>query len=316
MRVAGIQLIFRRKMLYSARIGRRDGKMIYKSSAEWAAAESKRVLLLGMSGVGKTFVSDILRRSGDWYHYSIDYRIGTRYMGEEIVDNFKREAMKNAFLARLLKSDSIYIASNISFNNLEPLSTYVGKPGNPELGGIPIKEYKRRQGLHFDAEVAALKDTAHFIDRSRQIYGYRNFVCDSGGSICEVVDPNDPEDEILTLLSSRLLLVWINGGREIEDRLLRRFMAQPKPMYYLPDFLSEHWKTFCADRGVRDSEVEPDDFARWIYARAMKAREPKYRAIARNWGIEVAAADIASVDSADAFCGIVENAFDAGRGGA
>jgi hypothetical protein len=37
----------------------------------------------------------------------VDYRIGTRYMGEHIVDNFKREAMKVPFLRDLLRSDSI-----------------------------------------------------------------------------------------------------------------------------------------------------------------------------------------------------------------
>ena len=36
---------------------------------------------------------------GDWFHYSIDYRIGTRYMGEFIEDSFKREAMGNRFCA-------------------------------------------------------------------------------------------------------------------------------------------------------------------------------------------------------------------------
>ena len=41
-----------------------------------------------MSGLGKTHVSNMLRRTGGWFHYSIDYRIGTRYMGEYIVDNF------------------------------------------------------------------------------------------------------------------------------------------------------------------------------------------------------------------------------------
>ena len=35
-----------------------------------------------------------MSQGGGWFHYSVDYRIGTRYMGEYIADNFKREAMK------------------------------------------------------------------------------------------------------------------------------------------------------------------------------------------------------------------------------
>src|SRR4029079_9985804 len=99
--------------------------------------------LFGMSGVGKTTLARMLQ-DYNWFHYSVDYRIGTRYMGEHIVDNFKREAMRVPFLRALLRSDSIYISSNLTFQNLEPLSTYLGKPGNPEKGGIDFTEYNRR----------------------------------------------------------------------------------------------------------------------------------------------------------------------------
>ena len=105
--------------------------MIYSSAKDWREAARKKVLFFGMSGLGKTYVSNVLRDSGDWFHYSIDYRIGTRYMGEYIIDNAKAEAMKVPFLRDLLLSDSIYIGSNISFENLTPVATYLGKPGNP-----------------------------------------------------------------------------------------------------------------------------------------------------------------------------------------
>ena len=84
--------------------------MIYATAPDWLDAPAKRVLLFGMSGLGKTHVSNILRDSGRWFHYSVDYRIGTRYMGEFIVDNFKREAMRNPFLRDLLMSDSIFLS--------------------------------------------------------------------------------------------------------------------------------------------------------------------------------------------------------------
>ena len=72
--------------------------MIYNSALDWQNAVQKRVVLFGMSGLGKTHVSNMLRASGDWFHYSIDYRIGTRYLGELIADNAKAEAMKVPFL--------------------------------------------------------------------------------------------------------------------------------------------------------------------------------------------------------------------------
>ena len=119
--------------------------MIYQTPQDWRAAPRKHVLLFGMSGLGKTHVSNILRAEGHWFHYSIDYRIGTRYMGELIVDNAKREAMKVPFLRDLLRTDSIYIGSNITFNNLTPVASYLGKPGDPALGGLPMDVYRERQ---------------------------------------------------------------------------------------------------------------------------------------------------------------------------
>jgi hypothetical protein len=101
-----------------------------------------------MSGLGKTRLASLMRDQGEWFHYSIDYRIGTRYMGEHIVDNFKREAMRCRSCAIFCLSDSIYIGSNITFNNLAPLSTYLGKPGDPAKGGLPFEEYMRRQDQH------------------------------------------------------------------------------------------------------------------------------------------------------------------------
>ncbi|MAC90262.1 MAG: ATPase, partial [Maricaulis sp.] len=115
--------------------------MIYENADEWRAASHKRILLYGMSGLGKTHLSQILRDEGDWFHYSIDYRIGTRYMGEYIADNAKAEAMKVPFLRELLMTDSIYIGTNITFQNLKPVAAYLGKPGDPDKGGVEIEEY-------------------------------------------------------------------------------------------------------------------------------------------------------------------------------
>jgi len=64
-------------------------KLSVEQFRQW---ENKSITLLGMSGVGKTRISNILRR-GNWFHYSADYRIGTRYLDEAILDNIKQQAM-------------------------------------------------------------------------------------------------------------------------------------------------------------------------------------------------------------------------------
>ena len=98
--------------------------MLFKSPAEFHDAPRHAVTVFGMAGVGKTWLAALLRRH-QWFHYSADYRIGTRYMGEFIVDNFKAEAMKVPFLRDLLRTDSIKLSSAITFEKLS-LSTLIG----------------------------------------------------------------------------------------------------------------------------------------------------------------------------------------------
>ena len=73
---------------------------------------TKRITLLGMSGVGKTHISSMLR-GHDWFHFSGDYRIGTRYLDEPILDLIKQQAMQVPFLRDLLRRDWIDIKNNI-----------------------------------------------------------------------------------------------------------------------------------------------------------------------------------------------------------
>ena len=287
---------------------------MYKSAAEWRSAEKKRILLFGMSGLGKTYVSNMLRASGNWFHYSIDYRIGTRYMGELIADSFKKKAMEVPHLRNLLLSDSIYIASNITFDNLAPLSTYLGKPGDPNKGGLNFVEYLRRQEQHRRAEIAALLDTPHFVERAEEIYGYGNFVCDSGGSICEVVDPNNPEDPVLKCLSETTLLCWIEGSDAHRSNLIERFDRAPKPMYYEPEFLNAKWTLYLDQTGKTEEEVDPDAFVRWTYAEALAHRHPRYESIS-NWGIKVRAEDVAALMTVTDFEELVAHALEQRAGG-
>ena len=284
--------------------------MIYSSAQDWRDAPNKRVLLFAMSGLGKTYVSNILRDSGDWFHYSIDYRIGTRYMGERIADNAKREAMKVPFLRDLLKSNSIYIGSNISFDDLKPISSYLGKPGDPDKGGLLWDEYTRRQDQFQASEIAALHDTGHFMDRAKDLYGYPHFVCDTGGSICEWVDVNNPDDPIMEDLASKTLMIWIEGTDAHTEELVRRFDKEPKPMSYDPAFLLDCWSTYLKEHGVAEDKVDPDHFIRWTYASALAHRQPRYRAMADGWGLTVKAEDMVKVRSAEDFIDVVADALE------
>ena len=272
---------------------------------DFRAWENKRITLLGMSGVGKTRLSNILR-GRNWFHYSVDYRIGTRYLDEPILDNIKQQAMQVPFLRDLLRSDSIYIRNNITVDHLKPVSSFMGKLGNPEAGGLSLIEFKRRQELHREAEIAALKDVPAFIEKAQAIYGYQHFVNDAGGSVCELDDP-----DVLRVLNEHTLLLYIQASESDEQELIRRAERDPKPLYYRETFLDEQLALYMTERGLTYvAQIEPDDFVRWVFPRLFYSRIPRYRSMAEEFGYTITTEELAQVSDEEDFLRLVESAVE------
>jgi len=275
------------------------------TARQFRAWKNKSITLVGMSGVGKTHLSAHLRKD-DWFHYSADYRIGTRYLGEPILDQIKSQAMQVEFLRDLLRSDSIYIASNITVDNLGPVLGFLGKLGDPARGGLDLAEFKRRQVMYHDAEVAAMKDVPEFIRKAHDIYGYRHFVNDAAGSLCELDDP-----EVLRVLDEHTLILYIEATAKNERDLRRRAKEDPKPLLYREEFLEAELAVYLKEKRLRKvAQIEPDDFVRWIFPRLFASRIPRYEAIARPYGYTISSDLIADVVTEEEFLRRVERALD------
>ncbi len=262
---------------------------------------NKSITFLGMSGVGKTRLSNILRER-NWFHYSGDYRIGTRYLDEPILDNIKKEIMQIPFLRDLLRSDSIHISNNMTVDNLKPVSTFLGKLGNPEQGGLGLKEFKRRQALHHQAELATVRDIPDFIQKAHDIYGYDHFINDAGGSLCELDD-----DETIALLAEHTLILYIKATENNEKELIHRAEVNPKPLYYREEFLDDHLPVYMKERDLEYvALIDPDDFVRWIFPRLFYARIPRYEAIADQYGYTVTSDELLHVKNESEFLNLIE----------
>jgi hypothetical protein len=272
---------------------------------EFKAWPNKSITLLGMSGVGKTRLATRLRRK-NWFHYSGDYRIGTRYLDEPILDHIKAQAMQVPFLRELLRTDSIFIRNNITVDNLSPVSSFLGKLGDPERGGLGLTEFKRRQALHRDAEIAAMKDVPEFIDKAHTLYGYRHFVNDAGGSLCELDD-----ESVLTILADHTLILYIQATEHDEQELIRRAEEDPKPLYYREAFLDKQLALYQAEHGhAYVAEIDPDAFVRWMFPRLFYARVPRYRAIADRYGYTLTTEELAQAKDEASFLRLVERVLE------
>ena len=274
------------------------------SLEEFRAWENKRVTLVGMSGVGKSYLSAKLRGS-NWFHYSGDYRIGTRYLDEHIVDMIKEQAIKIPFLKDLLRNDWIYIKNNIRVNDLGPVLSFVGKLGNPELGGVELNNFVERQAIYREAEVAAMYDVPHFIEKARRIYGYPHFVNDVGGSLCELDEP-----EVMDILIDNTMILYIQvTNQEQEDRLIERAVSDPKPLYYRADFLQQHLQIYLEEVGLEyAAQIDPDGFARWVFPHLFHSRIPRYSEIAKL-GYTVTSEEVDQVEDHEDFSQLLETAI-------
>jgi hypothetical protein len=274
------------------------------SVEEFRHWKNPSITLLGMSGVGKTHLSALLRRN-DWFHYSGDYRIGTRYLDEHILDIIKAQAMQVPFLKDLLRRDWILIRNNIKVNDLGPVLSFVGKLGNPDLDGLAMDEFSRRQALYRESEIAAMMDVPAFIQKAHRVYGYDHFVNDVGGSLCELEEP-----AVIDLLARHSLILYIQVPPEDEIKLIARAQADPKPLYYRPAFLAAAVRDYLDVQGLQYiAEIDPDEFTRWVFPRLFHSRVPRYEAIARPHGYTVVSTEVAQIrDEAD-FLELVEAAI-------
>lgn len=276
-------------------------KMTRKEFLDWP---NKAITLLGMSGVGKTTLANKLPKS-KWFHYSGDYRIGTKYLAEPILDNIKRQAMQVDFLRDLLRNDSIYIASNITVHNLDPIATFLGKIGSPKMGGLRVEEFKYRQRLHREAEIGAMKDVAQFIDKAREIYGYEHFINDAGGSICELDDA-----EAIDVLARHTLILYLKADAAMEQTMIQRAIDHPKPMYYHERFLDENLAIYLREKRLRSAdEIVPDEFVRWIFPRLLAHRRPLYETLANDLGYTIDARAAEGIETEADFLELIGSAL-------
>ena len=274
------------------------------SAKDFLEAKNKRITLLGMSGVGKTHLAKLIGEEGDWFHFSGDYRIGAKHLKEEIIANIANKMSSNNWLKALLENKSISVNSQVTFDNLEPISAFLGKVGNPEEGGLPISEFIRRQSLFFEAEKKTMYEVPEFIAKS-QAKGFSHFINDAGGSLCELEDP-----KLFKLLSANTLIIYIKTSKENERALIERAKENPKPMYYNPVFFQRSIQNYLTENNLEyAAEISPDSFVSWVFPRLIEDRLKKYSKIANKYGCTIQSDDLHSCSSANDVIDLISRAL-------
>ncbi|MDB5492403.1 MAG: hypothetical protein JWO78_2252 [Micavibrio sp.] len=240
------------------------------SAEEFLAQPKKTITLIGMSGLGKTYMACMLARQG-WEHYSCDEIIGRDFLAGDLD-------------APVTKED------------LSPLSRFIGKLGDPAKGGLPLAEFRKRQKMYYDAECEALRRVG------REIAGsHADFVNDSTGSLCEITD-----EALIDQVGRETLFIYIRANAEDEAAILQRAIDYPKPLFF-PASEFDFWLgEYMKDRKIGHAdEMDPDEFSRWVFPLLFQARLPKYRRLAEKHGITIASEDIRGVENEQNFTDLV-----------
>ena len=274
------------------------------SADQFKNEKNKRLTLLGMSGVGKTRLAKLIGEEGGWFHFSGDYRIGATHLKDAIIDNIALKMKEDPWLRPLLENNSISVNSQVTFKNLEPISTFLGKIGNPEEGGLPINEFIRRQSLFLEAEIKAMYEVPRFINQS-QVEGYAHFINDAGGSLCELND-----EKLFKLLSEKTLIVYIKTSKETERKLIDRAKRRPKPMYYNPNFFEKALQSYLKENNLSyAAQISPDAFVGWVFPKLVADRLKKYESLASKYGCTIKSDELHDCSSSKDVINLISNAL-------
>jgi hypothetical protein len=86
-------------------------------------------------------------------------------------------------------------------------------------------------------------------------------------------------------------------------------VSAPKPLYYHPQFLTEHLTIYLAENDIQfAAQIDPDDFSRWVFPKLFHSRIPRYEAIAKQ-GYSVTSKEVSLVKNEADFLNLVETAI-------
>ncbi|PCK00369.1 MAG: hypothetical protein COA45_00885 [Zetaproteobacteria bacterium] len=247
------------------------------TAEEFRTLPKKSITLIGMSGAGKTHISCQLEAQG-WVNYSCDFVIGDKYLKEELSG-----------------------VGPVTADDIGALSEYLGKLGNPEKCGFLLDLFKQRQKAYYDAEVSALHAMGDALSDAQG-----DFLHDSTGSLCELED-----DSLMEKIGMQTLFVYLKTDEKTEQTLLQRAREYPKPLFFPPVFLEQKLADFLNEFGLGGvSEIDPDDFSRWVFPILFEARKPKYQKLADLYGVTIDASVLTNLKSSEAFTEIIAKALE------
>ena len=150
-----------------------------------------------------------------------------------------------------------------------------------------------------------MKDVPEFIRKAREIYGYKHFINDAGGSVCELED-----DQVHEIIAKHSLIIYIQASKEDEAVLIKRAQTAPKPLYYREEFLDQQLALYIEEKQLEYvAMIDPDDFVCWMFPKLFYSRIPRYEKIAEEYGYTISTNELSGISTEQDFLGLIEKAL-------
>ncbi len=276
------------------------------SAKEFRDWTHKSITLLGMSGVGKTCLAHVLRRH-NWFHYSIDYRIGTRYLDEAILDNIKLQAMQIPSCATCCARTPFTSATTHRGQSQArvELSRQAGQPRGK--GASTSWNSSAARPCTGTAEIEALKDSSGLYRKGpRDLRLHRTSSMMPAAACASWTTPR-----CIQTLDEHTLILYIKATEADAQELIHRAEEDPKPLYYRDEFLDEQLESYKRERGIEYVALDRSGRLRALGLPAPVLFPPAaLQSIAERYGYTVTTTELAQVKNERRLSGVGEKALD------
>ena len=240
----------------------------------------KGIALIGMSGIGKTHLTQLLT-DGGYESCSIDFEIGTKHL-------------------KTMIEQALGEACAVTINDLSQISRYIGQVGATAEGGRTLALFSERQTTYNKAETDALRAALLVEGESDPSQA---FILDTTGSFCEIDDK-----DLVAQIAEKFLIVYLEADEESRKAAIARAVDNPKPMYYPPKAFEKWVEAYCTENSIDDIEqAHPHDFARWVFPKLFAARLEKYERLAAQYGLTISVDRFNNAENAEDVCAVIQH---------
>ena len=237
----------------------------------------RRITFIGMSGCGKTFLSQHLANNYGFFHYSVDWEITTILYPQILQSVIEKIKDQSPFFKSLHEKFAIKTELSLTFDDLSAITSFVIPLD--DNGKVAYHKFLHNQNLYKAAELQATK---HFFSHARQainLYKMQGAICDATGSVCEVALE---DDEIIRDLKEQTTVVYLQTDETHQEMLVERSKNAIKPILYNENFLIKNLQEYYNTKNItQDFEIDRGFFL-WVFPNLLKYRQECYAELVRQ----------------------------------